>query len=997
MTKIKKTLLLTTVLMFFAGSMFAAVTGDIKPVPFTNVHITDRFWSQRLETLRNTTIRYAFRKCDEAGQIRNFEYAGKIVSGEAKVGDITFQSGQPYDDAEVYKVLEGASYLLTVEKDPELEAYCDGVIDKICSAQEPDGYLQTNFTIHNPLHPWYDGAKWIADWNLSHETFNVGELIESAIAYYQATGKDKLLKCAIKAADNMCDVFKEGGLKMAPGHAVVEMALVRLYELTGNEKYLNECKFFLDCRGIRKFDPSSDDLRVNGKYWQDHLPAIEQRSAEGHAVRALYFYSGMADWVRYSGDKDYQTAIDAIWNNIAGKEFYITGGFGARDNNEAFGEDYELPNATAYCETCASVAGTMFNERMFRLHGESKYIDMLERALYNTVLDGLSIKGTSFYYPNRLEAPSRGNVRSEWFGTSCCPTNLCRLIPSVPSYVYATNDNSLYVNLFVNSDAEMSVGNYDLAVKQTTDYPYSGDIKMNVNFSDNGKTDSQMTDIRIRIPGWAVNKPVDSDLYSYVNPTTAPVKVKIAGSDYQFIVENGYAVIPTDEAKKGEIEVVLPMDVHQVVSNENLKGNEGLRSYERGPIVYCAEGVDNDNDLDNVYIPENAEYTTENRLSAFFNGGTEAINATAVRLENNNGETAKSDIKLKLIPYFARAYRNPCSMKVWIPVDESKLEASLEYIDKVQPCDDADEASHNLTGDKMRTGSDLGWRDSDGGYISYVMAVDPQKPTDLILKQWGSDSNNRKFDIFVNGTKVSYDEIENFAPNQYYYMHHALPFELTKGKSKVTIKLQSINGSTVGGIFGVYTAVSENVPAGTVPVDNMWTGQLRYLHDHNYKSNGDMGLFRNRRWVDGKGTEGQTWTMAVNKTNRNYLMLYYWGGEYDARDFDIYCDDTFVATEHLQNNDPGRFFFRTYIIPEEATSGKQQVTIHLTSPSGTKTGGIYYAYMMSEPTANGIAEKKINEEGNTRFFTLSGAETAHPLPGINLVQHNGTTIKIIKK
>ncbi len=997
MTKTKKLFLTAAVMLLSASGIHATTADDIKPVPFTNVNITDQFWSQRLKTLRNTTIRYAFKKCDDAGQIRNFEYAGKIVSGEAKVGDLTFQSGQPYDDAEVYKVLEGASYLLKVEKDADLEAYCDEVIDKICSAQEPDGYLQTNFTIHNPLHSWYNGEKWTSDWNLSHETFNVGELIECAVAYYQATGKDKLLKCAIKAADNMCDVFKEGGVKMAPGHAVVEMALVRLYELTGNEKYLNECKFFLDCRGIRKFDPTSNDQRVNGKYWQDHLPAIEQRTAEGHAVRALYFYSGMADWVRYSGDQDYQTAIDAIWNNIASKKFYITGGFGARDNNEAFGEDYELPNATAYCETCASVAGVMFNERMFRLHGESKYIDMLERALYNTVLDGLSIQGTSFYYPNRLEVSSRGNERSEWFGTSCCPTNLCRLIPSVPGYVYATNDKSLYVNLFVNSDATMTVGNYDMAVKQTTSYPYSGNIKMTVTLTDNGSAATQMSDIRIRIPGWAVNEPVASDLYSFVNPTTTPTVIKINGQEYAYSVVNGYAVIPVEEVKKGDIEVILPMDIHQVVSNENLKGNTGLRSYERGPLVYCAEGVDNDDALSNVYIPENTTYKTATLLATTFNGGVTSITTPAVKVENNGGEVIKTDTKVRLIPYFARAHRTPCSMKVWISMDESTLESSIEYIDKVQPCDDADEKAHNLNGSNMRTGADLGWRDSDGGYISYDMTIDPDRPNDLIMKLWGSDSGNRNFDIYINGNKVAYEEVENFMPGQYYYMRHAMPFDLTEGKTKVTVKLQSINGSTVGGIFGVYTGVSENAPSGTVPMDYMWTGRYQYLKQHSYKGDYDTSLFRNRHCADGTGEEGQSWTMAVNPTNRNYLMIYYWGDESDARDFDIYCDDTFVDKEHLQNNEPGRFFFRTYIIPEEGTSGKDKVTIRLCSQSGTKTGGVYYAYMMSEPIVDGIAETEATEEGEPRFFSLSGVETQCPMPGINIVQRGNKVTKIAVK
>ena len=297
----------------------------------------------------------------------------------------------------------------------------------------------------------------------------------------------------------------------------------------------------------------------------------------------------------------------------------------------------------------------------------------------------------------------------------------------------------------------------------------------------------------------------------------------------------------------------------------------------------------------------------------------------------------------------------------------------------------------------MRTGTDLGWRDSDGGYISYDMTTDPDRPNDLILKLWGSDSGNRNFDIYINGTKVAYEEVENFMPGQYYYMRHAMPFDLTKGKKKVTVKLQSINGSTVGGLFGVYTGLSENAPSGTVPMDYMWTGRYQYLKQHSYKGDFDTSFFRNRHCADGTGEEGQSWTMAVNPTNRNYLMIYYWGDENDARDFDIYCDDTFVGKEHLLNNEPGRFFFRTYIIPEEGTSGKDKVTIRLTSPSGTKTGGVYYAYMMSEPIVDGIAETEVTEECAPRFFSLSGVETQQPMPGINIVQQGNKVTKIAVK
>ena len=973
-----------------AISLNVRAAGEIKQVPFTDVQVRDQFWKQRLDVMRNTTIRYAFQKCTDAGQLRNFEYAGKIVSGEAQVGDLTFQSGNPYDDAEVYKVLEGASYVLTTQANASLEEYCDGVVDLICSAQEPDGYIQTNFTIHNPLHPWYNGEKWTSDWNLSHETFNVAELIEAAIAYYQATGKDKLLNCAIKAADNMLDYFNEDGIKMAPGHAVVEMALVRLYELTRDERYLQGCKFFLDCRGIRQFDPNSNDQRVNGKYWQDHLPAVEQRSAEGHAVRAMYFYSGMSDWVRYSDDQAYETAITAIWDNIASKKCYITGGFGARDNNEAFGENYELPNASAYCETCASVAGSMFNLRMFRLHGEGKYIDMLERALYNTVLDGYGIAGKTFYYPNRLASTSRGDARSEWFGTSCCPTNLCRLIPSVPGYIYATDDDALYWNLFVASAATATVGDATFGITVTGSYPYKGDMKLTFN-SVEGNSNGKM--LKVRIPGWAVNKPVESDLYSYTNPTTTPVVIKLNGEEVDYTVVDGYALLEHDWAEGDYVDVSLPMDIHQVVSNPNLKTNEGLCSYERGPIVYCAEGVDNNDKLDNIYIPVGASSnatSAPSTLTTLFKGGMQQLRLNGKSCtqsqDQSQSELVTTDKVIRLIPYFARAHRAATSMLVWIPTDDSKMQRPIDFIDEVKICNSASESAHNLKGENMRTGTDLGWRDAPNGWISYDLLVDPQRPTDLVLKLWGSDGGNRKFDIYCDGTIFSYEHVNNFATNEYYYMRHPIPFDLTKDKEKVTIKMQSINAdNTVGGLFGVYTALSENVPEGSVTVDYMWTTKPSSRTSHRYSSNGSSGSFRNRTWLDGSGTTGQSWTMKVDKTHRNYLMLLYWGDESDARNFDIMCDDVFVASESLLHNDPGHFIMRLYPIPEEGTSGKENVRIHLTSPTGTKTGGIFYAYMLSLSDETGVNSVDINPNVNKSIYNLLGQQLAAPQSGINIV------------
>ena len=782
--------------LFFAALVLnltaSAAQSAIDAVPFTRVHVNDVFWRQRLDTMQQRTIRYAFSKVEQAGQIRNFELAGRIVSGEAKVGDVRFQSGQPYDDAEVYKVLEGASYVLMVTPDPELENYIDGVIDKICSAQEADGYIQTNWTIHNPLHEWYGGVKWLNDWNLTHETFNVAELVEAAIAYYQATGKQKLLQCAIRAADNLCDVFNADGIRMAPGHAVIEMALVRLYELTGNERYLNECKFFLDCRGLRQFDPTSDDYRVNGMYWQDHLPASRQREAVGHAVRALYFYAGMADWVRYSGDKAYQTAITAIWNNIASKKFYITGGLGARDHDEAFGDNYELPNASAYCETCASVANCFFNLRMFRLTGDARYIDMLERSLYNTVLDGYSLEGDRFYYPNRLEASRRGLPREEWFGTSCCPTNLCRLIPSVPGYVYATGpDTALYVNLFIGSTSDIELGGKKVQLTQQTDYPWEGKVSIRVENSEAGTFD-----LKVRIPGWAQGKPVDSDLYTYLQQPAERPSISVNGQAVEFQQENGYASLSRNWQAGDIVELTLPMQARQVRCHQKVTTNAGKLAVERGPLVYCAEFADNNGSLAATFLPEGSTFETGTLNSHLF----------------NNIRTLRSG-EVTLIPYFARSYRGDGEMKVWLPTERPEVVDNSRIIDEVLVTINASERAHGMTGKNMRYGSDLGWRDAtDGGYIQYRVKVDPERPCELILTHWGSDGGDRRFQILCDGVQFSGDHVNNHAPNEYYDRVHPIPFNLTKGKTRVSIRLQAEPGNIAGGIFGLRTALQREVP-----------------------------------------------------------------------------------------------------------------------------------------------------------------------------------------
>lgn len=439
----------------------------IDPVPFTSVKVTDAFWGQRLKASREVTVPLAFSKCEETGRYDNFVKA-------AHPSDEYDIKGFSFDDTDVYKTIEGASYLLQTYPDQKLEAYIDSVLVLVAAAQEPDGYLYTARTM-NPGHPheWAGNARWEKVEELSHEFYNLGHMVEGAIAHYQATGKRSFLDIAIRYADCVCREIGEGpGQVVAvPGHQIAEMALAKLYLVTGDEKYLEQAKFFLDKRG----HTSRKDA-----YSQAHLPVIEQDEAVGHAVRATYMYSGMADVAALTEDRSYMEAIERIWENIVTKKYYITGGIGATRQGEAFGANYELPNMSAYCETCAAIGNVYLNYRLFLMHGQSKYFDVLERTLYNGLISGVSLDGGSFFYPNPLESSGQ-HQRQPWFGCACCPSNISRFIPSLPGYVYAVKDNSLFVNLFMSNTVTVRVGGNEMILSQETDYPWNGDVTITVD------------------------------------------------------------------------------------------------------------------------------------------------------------------------------------------------------------------------------------------------------------------------------------------------------------------------------------------------------------------------------------------------------------------------------------------------------------------------------------------------------------------------------------
>ena len=627
----------------------------IQPVPFTSVSIEQgTFWGQRLQASRDVTIPLAFSKCESEGRYKNFEIAARQLKGEdtsdVKVG------GYSFDDTDVYKTIEGASYLLQTYPDKKLKAYIDSVLAIVASAQEADGYLYTARTM-NPKHPheWSGPKRWVKEEDLSHELYNLGHMVEGAIAHYQATGERTFLDIAIRYADCVCREVgpNPGQACVVPGHQIPEMALAKLYTVTGEKKYLDEAKFLLDYRG---------KTTIVHDYSQAHKPVIEQDEAVGHAVRAAYMYSGMADVAALTGDK----AIDRIWENIVGKKMYITGGIGSTSSGEAFGRNYELPNMSAYCETCAAIGNVYVNHRLFLLHGESKYYDVLERTLYNGVISGVSLDGGGFFYPNPLESMGQ-HQRQAWFGCACCPSNICRFIPSVPGYFYQTHERDLYVNLFGGNTATLKVMGKEVVLRQETNYPWEGNIVLSVD-----KNKAGNFRLRIRIPGWVQNKVVPSDLYSYADTKRLGYQVKVNGQLVNGQLENGYLGIDRKWKKGDKVEIHFDMEPRLVTASEMVSADQGRVAIERGPIVYCAEWPDNDFDLGSILLNQRPQFTmNKEQFTVKTASLTVPLNTLTTDAQilnfDQDGKLSTKDVRLKLIPYYAWNHRGPGRMMVWLP------------------------------------------------------------------------------------------------------------------------------------------------------------------------------------------------------------------------------------------------------------------------------------------------------------------------------------------
>jgi DUF1680 family protein len=625
----------------------------IQPVAFTQVNVTDNFWAPKIRVNADVTIPYTLEQCRKTGRIDNFKRAAHTIPGDSMT-EYTF------DDTDLYKVIEGASYGLQVKKNPELEQYLDTLISIIGAAQEKDGYLYTFRTVNAAKpHAWIGAHRWEEEEDLSHELYNSGHLFEAAVAHYQATGKRNLLDIAIKNADLLVKTFGFGKEERFPGHQIVETGLTKMYRVTGNKSYLDLAKFFLDVRGPGK--PHS------GEYNQSYKKVTDQHEAVGHAVRATYMYTGMADVAALTGDQQYLHAIDDIWHDVVEKKLYITGGIGATGNGEAFGKPYELPNMSAYAETCAAIANVYWNSRMFLLHGDAKYIDILERTLYNGLLSGVSLSGDRFFYPNPLASMGQ-HQRSAWFGCACCISNMTRFLPSMPGYIYAQNKNNLYVNLFAGNTAQIQLPVGKVTIIQKTDYPWEGKVNITVN-----PAKTAAFAMHIRIPEWAKGQPVPGNLYYDADSTVLkPVTVYLNGKPVKYQLEKGYAVLQRTWKAGDQISLEFPMEVQKILANSEVKSDVHRFALERGPIMYCLEGPDNkDATVQNIVVDKNAAVNAVYK-PGMLNGVTilEMQGASSSR-QLNSDQLINTTQAVTAIPYYAWANRGPGEMTVWIPYEAS--------------------------------------------------------------------------------------------------------------------------------------------------------------------------------------------------------------------------------------------------------------------------------------------------------------------------------------
>ena len=620
----------------------------IEPVNFSEVNITDEFWKPKIDKVATKTLAACIYQTEVATpRIKNFE---KVARNKGEQHEGIF-----YDDSDVFKALEAMAYSLKTHPSAEMEKKCDEWIDKIAAAQQPDGYLNTWYTLKGLQDRYTDMSM--------HEDYNNGHLIEAAVAYFNVTGKRKLLDVAIKWADHFDALFGPGKRHWVTGHQELELALVKLYRVTKNERYLKLADWLLSERGKKLAKGYTWTDWKDTAYAQDVLPVKQQTQITGHAVRAMYMYTGAADVAAQTGDAEYMKAMRAVWEDVVYRNMYITGGIGSAGSNEGFTVDYDLPNEQAYCETCASVGMVFWNQRMNAMTGHAEYIDVLERSLYNGALDGLSLSGDRFFYGNPLA--SRGqHYRREWFGTACCPANIARLVASLGNYIYAKSDDAIYVNLFVGSNTTIPLKTANVSVKMETNYPWDGQVRLMIDPVKKGKFK-----VYVRIPDWYYKKVASGELYNMVDDDGEPVHLSflLNGKRSATNYENGYLLIENEWKKGDVVELNMPMEVKIIKARNELKQDSNRVAIQRGPMVYCVEGADNSGKAWNVIVPDNTHFETID-----YKVLNERVKALAAEVPvvtvGEDGLSLKTEKKkIIAIPYYAWANRGRNEMQVWLP------------------------------------------------------------------------------------------------------------------------------------------------------------------------------------------------------------------------------------------------------------------------------------------------------------------------------------------
>ncbi len=659
-----KEALLGIPLAILIGSCSRAPEMDysVTPVALTSVHLSDGFWAERQKTDIAVTISHEMKEAEETDRIKNFELAAAALRGETGA---KFLTRYPFDDSDVYKIIEAAAYVLMLRPDPELEKALDVWIGKIAAAQEPDGYLYTARTIDAAATPRMSGNERWTNLQHSHELYNMGHLYEAAVAHHQATGKRNLLSVALKSADFIHKTFgpDEGQLKLPPGHEEIEIGLAKLFRVTAKKKYLDLARFFIDERG------NAAGHKLYGTYAQDDKPVVEQDEAVGHSVRAAYLYAGVTDIAALTGDTRYMTAMDRIWEDVVSKKLYLTGGIGAAGGIEGFGPAYDLPNPSGYAETCATIAYALWNWRMFLYHADGKYMDLFERAAYNAFLSGYGMSGDLFFYPNPLASFGQ-HERTPWFTCACCPPNVARFVAQMGQFVYGVEKDRIYVNLYARGEAEVDTSAGKVRIEQTTDYPWSGDVRLVVSPRKPGRFS-----LLVRIPGWAQGRPLPSDLYYNADNTWVPPVIKVNDEPVPFSPEKGYQSL-TRTWKEGDVvEMSMPMPVRRILANDKVEADQGRVAVERGPLVFCAEWTDNGGRVANLVLDDAAPLVAETRPDLL--KGVTVITGETTAYSMENGKLVGEKQPLTLVPYFSWAHRGPGEMVVWIAREPGKARPAV--------------------------------------------------------------------------------------------------------------------------------------------------------------------------------------------------------------------------------------------------------------------------------------------------------------------------------